>query len=301
MDIRPMTPTERMYSYSQSMQIQGQTGSIGYLRGDFGPGGNEFYTTWNDHRAQWKTDEFKAEFDTVINSLRSEEYGLLQNRSAMSAFAQKHPESTFQGNFSPEHGFRVDTDNYTYLCRCIPSQGDYNFYVYPYVGKWLNEHMQKAEKGIRFIDSHYKELFRIPDGDKIVITSASGEKNERTCRFIDEYHTEVDSYLYHICEFAERMEQNGSTYAPAAEQEVIAGYRITDKLPVGDKIFVLGENPHAVQPFVTWQGRQDRKGYDLGHYFSDKKDAQKDLQRRVSEEQSPTDPGKGPKQKNAAR
>ena len=57
-------------------------------------------------------------------------------------------------------------------------------------------------------------LFRIPDGGKIRVTSAWGEKSEHTCRYIDEYHTEVGNYLYHICEFAERMEKNGATYEP---------------------------------------------------------------------------------------
>lgn len=74
--------------------------------------------------------------------------------------------------------------------------------------------IQKAEQGIRFIDPNYKELFRIPDGGKIIITSSWGEKTERPCRFIDEYHTEIGNNIFHICEFAERMEQNGATYEP---------------------------------------------------------------------------------------
>ena len=44
-----------------------------------------------------------------------------------------------------------------------------------------------------------------------------GEKAEKTCRYIDEYHTEVGSSLYHICEFAERMERNRHTYEPKPE------------------------------------------------------------------------------------
>ena len=51
--LRPMTVSERKYSYVQSPQIQGQTGNIGYLRGDFGSNGNWFYTTWFDTRSQW--------------------------------------------------------------------------------------------------------------------------------------------------------------------------------------------------------------------------------------------------------
>ena len=214
MEIRAMEQEEQKYTYRQSMQIQGQTGSIGYLRGDFGSRGNEFYTTWNDHRQSLKTEEFQAEFDEVINALRSKEYGLLEGRSQMSAYAGKCPGSAFSGNCGTEYGFRVDTEKHAYLIRCNPVKGDYNFYCFCYVKEWLDSHMKKARQGIRFIDPHYKELFRIPDGEKILITTGWGEKNEWVCRFIDEYHSEIGSNLYHICEFAERMERSGAAYEP---------------------------------------------------------------------------------------
>ena len=70
MDIRPLTPAEQKYTYAQSMQLEGQTGTIGHLRGDFATTGYGFYTTWFDTRPQWKSDEFKADLDTVINALR---------------------------------------------------------------------------------------------------------------------------------------------------------------------------------------------------------------------------------------
>ena len=97
--------------------------------------------------------------------------------------------------------------------------------------EWLDKHIQKAEQGIRFIDPQYKELFRIPDGGKVIVTTSWGEKREYPCRFIDEYHTEVGSNLYHICEFAERMQKNGVTYEPksggtnAAENTEAQGFR----------------------------------------------------------------------------
>ena len=222
MEIRPTTPSERKYTYAQSMQLQGQTGSIGRLRGDFDSSGHGFFTTWDDHRKQWKTDEFKSELDGVINALRSDEYGLLKNRPSMKEYARQHPDSTFQGNYCTEYGFRVDTDKHACLIRCNPMQGDYNFYCFCYVSKWLDRHMENAGQGIRFIDPKYKELFRIPDGGKIVVTTAWGEKLERPCRFIDEYHTEIGNELYHICEFAERMQKNGASYEPKQEEPVKA-------------------------------------------------------------------------------
>lgn len=219
MEIRPCTETEHRYSYTQSMQIQGQTGCIGHLRGDFGKNGDGFYSSWNDHRAQLKTDGFKTELDDVINALRSEEYGLLKNRSAMSSYAGQHPQSQFEGNYCMEYGFRAETKKHVFLIRCNPTPGDYNFYCYCYVKEWLDKHIQNAAKGIRFIDSGYHDLFHIADGEKIRITEATGEKKERTCRYIDEVHTEIGDHLYHICQFAELMERNGAVYEPAKKME----------------------------------------------------------------------------------
>jgi len=70
------------------------------------------------------------------------------------------------------------------------------------------------KKYIRFINSDYKTLFHLPDGGRIRLTHSDGEQQDRVCRFIDEYHTEVGNWTYHICEFAERMEQNGTRYEP---------------------------------------------------------------------------------------
>jgi hypothetical protein len=106
---RPLTPTEQKYTYAQSMQLEGQTGTIGHLRGDFATTGYGFYTTWFDTRPQWKSDEFKADLDTVINALR-EDKGLLHNRCDMSAFTRHFPESAIKGNYCTEYGFRVDTE-----------------------------------------------------------------------------------------------------------------------------------------------------------------------------------------------
>ena len=77
--------------------------------------------------------------------------------------------------------------------------------------------MDNDKKEIRFIDSHYRELFRIPDGESIVITYLDGKQLEKECTFLDEYHTKVGINYFHICQFAERMEAIGATYQPARE------------------------------------------------------------------------------------
>lgn len=128
--IRPMTPQERNYSYTQSQQLIMQTGCIGHLRADFGSNGNGFYSTWDDHRGDLKNDAFKAEFDDVINGLRENASygGILKSRSAMSAYCYAHPDSGFDGNYTTEYGFRVDTNHYSYMLRLNPNKGDYNLY-----------------------------------------------------------------------------------------------------------------------------------------------------------------------------
>ena len=97
--------------------------------------------------------------------------------------------------------------------------------------------MQNAERGIRFITPHYKELFRLKDGDQVRIITPEGEKRDRTVRFIDEYHLEIGASfgcdLYHICEFAERME--------AAHNQIIP---LRSSLP--EKCFVYVESTNEI-------------------------------------------------------
>ena len=211
MDFNVMKPEERNYTYSQSQQISMQTGCIGHLRADMDSNGEGFFSSWDDFRKDLKTQEFKDEFDAVINELRKDG-GILRNRGALSKFCFSTPDSSF-GN-EREYGVRVDTEKYAYLMRLNPYKGEYNLYCYCYVRDWLDKHLKQAERGIRFITPNYDEKFHIPDGDQIRITSSWGEKNDYTCRYIDDYHLEVGRNLYHICELAERMEQNGATITP---------------------------------------------------------------------------------------
>ena len=115
MTIRPMTPQERMYSYTQSQQIMGQTGCIGHLRGDMDSNGKGFFTSWDDHDQELKTDAFKAELDDVVNALRFDpQYGsVLKDRRTLGTYCHQRPESSFGNN--REYGFRADTAQYSYL------------------------------------------------------------------------------------------------------------------------------------------------------------------------------------------
>ena len=219
MDYRPMLPEERIYTFSQSNQIDSQCGLIGYLRADMDTDGKGFFSSWNGYNDKLKTEEFKAEFDDVINGLRDGDF--LSSRQELAKFCYDTPESSYNEsrNF---YGIRLDTKDCSYLMKLCPDKGDYNLYCYCFKRDRLERHMGNARQGIRFIDSRYNEKFRIADGDKITIRYSNGNSAERTCRYIDEYHLEVGSNLYHICEFAEMCERNGHTVEPAEKTQTKA-------------------------------------------------------------------------------
>lgn len=212
LDMRALTEKEDKYTFSNSMQISMQCGLIGHLRADMDSDGNGFFSSWEDFCKELKTDEFKDEFDKVINSLR-EEGDILYNRKSLAKYCYSSPQAKMN-NEQDYYGVRVDTQKYAYLCRLNPNKGEYNLYCYCYIKDWLDKHIRSAEKGIRFITPEYKEKFRISDGEKIRITFSDGEVKDRVCRYIDDSHVEVGDDLYHICEFAERMEQCGATFIP---------------------------------------------------------------------------------------
>ena len=202
MTIRPMTPQERLYSYSQSQQITMQTGTIGYLRGDFDSSGNEFHSTWFDEVESRKSDEFKAEFQEVIDALRFDEQygGLLASRSAMQKCGRSQPESAFEGNYTTEYGFRIDTKQFAYLLRCIPVKGDYNFYCWCFEAKWLDRHIKQAEKvsasSPRTIRNYFASRTAIksalPSPTEPILTAPAGILTNTTWRWAAAFITSVN-------------------------------------------------------------------------------------------------------------
>jgi len=215
--IRPMTRAERNYCYSWTSHLMAAAGCIGHLRGDMGREGSSFYTTWFDHQEDLKAQAFKDELDTVVNALRFDPAygGALASRGKLAAYCYAHPD----GRIAPDgnaYGFRLDTENYVYMLRLCSDWGDYNFYVYCYVREQLDDHMEDAKRGIRFVTAGYRDLFRLADGDGIRIVKPDGTHMDRTCRYISETHMTCgwDDRLYHIHDFAEEMEEAGNIIIP---------------------------------------------------------------------------------------
>jgi hypothetical protein len=232
-DLKVMKEAEQKYTYRQSRQISNQCGLVGYLRADMDTNGKGFFSTWNDCRKDLKTEEFKAEFDDMINTYR-EKGSFLADRSTLGKFCHEVALQYERDNRS--FGVRVDSADYAYLCRLNPYQGEYNLYCYCYKKEWLDGHIRNAEKGIRFITPEYKEKFRLKDGDSIRITYSDGERSDKLCRYIDEYHVEVGNTLYHICEFAERMERGGAKVIPLRSDLPDVCYAI---MPGTDELIII--------------------------------------------------------------
>lgn len=268
--LKPWTGNERLYFYRQSQQLAGQTGQIGKLRADFDRDGNGFFTSWEDIRDHLKTDEFKQTFDEIINCLRSGDgEAPFASRKALAAFLRDKQNAALP-NDGEWYGFRADAGNTSVFFRLKPLPGDYNIYAWCYRKDWLDDHMARAEKGIRFIDSGYNEKFRIPDGGKIRIKFADGTTDEKTCRYIDDTHVEFygggGAYgLQHICEFAERLENVGATVEPVDEPMVM----LHEKYYCPLKLAVFERNEY---------GDLEEDGYDLdGRYAVRYEDEIKEL------------------------
>lgn len=61
------------------------------------------------------------------------------------------------------------------------------------------------------------------------------------------------------------------------------GYTIVQSLTIGDSEFVLGHNPEAPNPYVTWKC-SNGDYYFWGHYSNDRMAADRDLLTRAGQE-----------------
>lgn len=115
------------------------------------------------------------------------------------------------------------------------------------------------EQMIRFIDSGYDFLFAVPDGSNIVITHADGETLTRPCQFIDECHTKIGNSIYHICEFAEKLERVGARCAPEEAERQLPDFCYGIAPPSGAVV----------------QIRRGERGYFRSEYSSEYKEYNK--------------------------
>ena len=103
-------------------------------------------------------------------------------------------------------------------------------------------------KDIRFIDSHYKDLFRVPDGGCIQIHYPD-ETVVKPCKFIDEYHTQIGNNVFHICQFAEIMERKADMFT---KRTIKPERRVTSVDTPSEALAIsMGERGKVELPFMA--------------------------------------------------
>lgn len=214
--IRPMKKEEVKYSYPQSTQICGQTGCIGYQ--GVKPSDTPLIGLFFDNCPEG----FDADLIDAIETLRHTEIfvDMFKEKRTIRQFIENNPYYRINGNHGDECGVTVETDDYTYLIRFIPSEDDSDIvYISCYKRSPLESHINNAKRGIRFINSQYKELFIIEDGGKIIFERPGDDPKEMICRYIDDYHADINENIYHICQFAEMCENIGAKCVPVERNE----------------------------------------------------------------------------------
>ena len=144
MEIKIMRVPEELYVYSDSHEVSAHAGLIGHLRADMDTSGEGFFSTWWRFNDDLKVQEFKDEFDEVINALRfgDGEDAFLKNRTALSKWCYSHMDAMLSDERS--FGARVDTERYAYLMRLNPNMGEYNLYCYCYVKESLDKFLKAS-------------------------------------------------------------------------------------------------------------------------------------------------------------
>lgn len=152
---------EQSYLYTPAENDPHSKSRIGYLRGDFGHDGDEFWHTWFPCQEELNVSEFKVDLDAVINWLRSNgDNALLKDRITMDAICKLYPENHMENQWHAEwYCFKIVTEKYTYYLRCFTGVGDYNFYLFCYLRPTEKDvgPAENAEK--EFVSYHVGQVF----------------------------------------------------------------------------------------------------------------------------------------------
>jgi len=103
-----------------------------------------------------------------------------------------------------------------------------------------------------------------------------------------------DSYNNEATALIELLQEQRALLVKSNEKkEINAGYEITEKLTVGNSVFVLGSNETRFgTKYVTWQAnaKNDPTNYFWGHYLENYEDAREDLFERAHSESKALNP-----------
>ena len=167
------TRKENFFNNNNAEQTKGL---IGYLRGDFGKNGNEFYTSWFNKNEKLNKEPFKTEFDDVMKFLRER---LLTDRAYMRSFVYGNGQLKLDTSGNNSHGMFVESENYEYDIRIISDNGNYDFYIYCYAKRFQKPQYLNAK---RFRDEYGK------------LTEKVAEIARKTLPEALNYYTDGDRY-----------------------------------------------------------------------------------------------------------
>ena len=91
--------------------------------------------------------------------------------------------------------------------------------------KWIGRRRiwesETLPKDIRLINSHYDDLYRIPDGGVVQVDYPDGRSFTARLEHLDDYHFDMGGLgnVFHICQFAEVMERNHADFYPEIQTQ----------------------------------------------------------------------------------
>ena len=124
-------------------------------------------------------------------------------------------------------------------------------------------------KEIRFIDSHYKDLFHIPDGSCVQIHYPD-ETVVKPCTFIDEYHTQIGYNVFRHCSSTSKIiATQGKSISSTASLDIAKN---SLKNTVRKSQFIKRRNKplmncrlqssrpcnRCMRNFISWQSRKSK-------------------------------------------
>lgn len=267
MEIRAMTEPEWLYSCSLSSRLTNQTSQVGVFDGNVDNTNSDLRISWTDKRDDMKPDDFDTMLKDVLDKL-SKNGALLHNKSSMARFARNFPGASWSKTLRTRYGFRIDAGEYAFLLHCCLSKPRFRFECACYIGKSLDHQIKEAEQGIQFITPEYKEIFRIPDGGKILVTKPDGTTIDYACRYVDACHFEAGIQFFHIYEFAERMKRAGWRCEPKPvpynEQKKEYAEIISRILIKKDGVYLSSHSACDGEPFRSWRNEELSEAYAAG-------------------------------------
>ena len=127
----PAPIEEQGFCFTQN-QPPAADACVGYLCGDFGSTGTEFYHIWHPQTPALVTDSFREEIAAVVKGLRQN--GLLQDRPTMAARVLRFRTAQISSMPGTVLAFRIETPAHTFFLRCTPDKGERNLF-----SLWLSQ------------------------------------------------------------------------------------------------------------------------------------------------------------------